>query len=200
VHTTGASDATPPDQPADAPQAARQILGLGKIIALACMDPATGIHSWQCGRVQKMLRPSKGKTGKPVPFTEDILYLDAVAAKVLVVCTWYLRDPKSKSYTFTYDAEPDSTAYSLGSALGLVELALPRRDRYALLDPSQGPRLDAALELTKPSEKHGSKRTKGEVLQAAEARRAREQYTPQDLGLLPSHGKARKPPTERVRS
>lgn len=107
---------------------------------------------------------------------------------------------KSKGYTFTYDAAPDSTPYSLENALGLVELALPRRDRYDLLDPSQGPRLDAALQLTKPSEKHGSKRTKGEEAQAEEARRDRQQYRPEDLGMRAPSGKARAPPTKRVRS
>jgi len=135
-----------------------------------------------------------------VAFTEDILYLDAVEAKVLVVCSWYTRDPKSKGYTFTYDAEPDSTPYSLENALGLVELALPRRDRYDLLEPEQGPRLDAALQLTKPSEKHGSKRTQGEEAQAEEARRERQQYRPEDLGMRAPSGKARAPPTKRVRS
>ena len=55
-----------------------------------------------------------------------------------------------------------------------MKLALPRRDRYDLLDASQGPRLDAALQLAKPSAKRGSKRTRGEELEVEAARKARQ--------------------------
>ena len=72
--------------------------------------------------------------------------------------------------------------------------------RYDLRDPSQGPRLDEALQLLKPSEKRGSKRTRGEEQQANAAKRAREQYRPEDLGMRAPSGKARAPPRARVRS
>ena len=135
-----------------------------------------------------------------MPFTEPMLYMDAVAAKVQLVCSWYRRDIKSKIYTFIYDAEPDSRPFSMESALGLVELALPRRDRYDLFDQAQGPQLDSALELMKPTEKPKSKRTKGEERQAAAARQQRQQYRPEDLGMRAPSGKARAPPTLRVRT
>jgi hypothetical protein len=138
--------------------------------------------------------------GKPVPFTDPMLYLDAIAANVMVICNWYRRDSKARGYTFTYDDEAHSTAYPLSNALGLVALALPRRDRYDLLDQSQGPRLDAALELTKPSKKPASKRTRGEEVAAEAAKHARQEYRPEDLGMRAPSGKARAPPTARVRS
>jgi hypothetical protein len=64
--------------------------------------------------------------------------------------------------------------------------------------PDQGPRLDVALQLTKPSEKPGSKRTRGEELEAATAKRQRQQYRPEELGLPQPSGKARAAPTVRV--
>ena len=82
----------------------------------------------------------------------------------------------------------------------VLALALPRRDRYDLLDQSQGPRLDAALELTKPSKKPASKRTRGEEVAAEAAKHARQEYRPEDLGMRAPSGKARAPPTARVRS
>ena len=188
------SDDTP--APVDAPE----VLRIGRVVAIACLDPATNKYTWECGRVQKMLRKSSGKKGRDVAFIEPILYLDAVASKVKVVCNWYKRDSKSKGYVFTYDGENDAKPYSLENALGLVNLALPRRDRYDLLDPSQGARLDAALQLTKPSERAGSKRTKGEEQLAEEGRRERQQYLPEDLGIRAPSGKARAAPTVRVRS
>jgi len=169
-----------PDSDTPAPLDAPEILRIGRVVAIACLDPATNKYSWECGRVQKMLRKSSGKKGRDVDFLEPILYLDAVAAKVKVVCNWYKRDSKSKGYVFTYDGVNDAKPYSLENALGLVNLALPRRGRYDLLDTSQGTRLDAALQLTKPSERAGSKRTKGEERLAEEDRRERQQYRPED--------------------
>ena len=99
----------------------------------------------------------------------------------------------------TDDAAPDSTAYSLDNALGLVDLALPKGNVYELRDPAQGPRLDAALELTKPSKKPRSTRTRGEEQLADEARKQHQQYRPEDLGMRAPSGKARAPPTKRVR-
>ena len=179
---------------------APEILALGKVVAFACEDPTTGVFSWHLGRVQKMLRKSGGKRGNDVAFTEPMLYMDAVAANIKVICNWYRRDVKARGYTFTYDDEAHSKEYPLENALGLVALLLPRRNRYDLMDPSQGPRLDSALQLTKPSTKKGSMRTQGEELEAAAAKRAREQYRPEDLGMRPPSGKARAPPTARVRS
>ena len=106
--STDTAESDEPAPTADAPQ----ILRLGKVVALASVDPATEVYRWECGRVQKMLRRSKGKTGEPVPFTEPMLFMDAVEAKVLVVCSWYTRDAKSKGYTFIYNAAPDSKPYS----------------------------------------------------------------------------------------
>ena len=57
------------------------------------------------------------------------------------------------------------------------------RDRVRLRDPSHGPRLDELLKLTRPSEKPQSKRTRGEEILAAEAKRARETSLPEDLGF-----------------
>ena len=139
-----------------------ETLRIGSVVAFACHNPKTNVYSWHCGRVQKMLRKSAGKRGNYVAFTEPMLYLDAVASKVKVVCIWYRRDARARGYTFTYDGEDDTSEYSLETALALAPLEIPRRHLYDLLDPTQGPRLDAALELTKPTEKPGSKRTKGE--------------------------------------
>ena len=188
-----ASPSDAPDSDTPAPLDAPAILWIGRVVAIACLDPATNKYTWECGRVQKMLSKSSGKKGRDVGFLEPILYLDALASKVKVVyivpcdleiefnCNWYKRDLKSKGYVFTYDCDNDAKLYSLENTLGLVNLALPRRDRYDLLDPSQGARLDAALQLTKPSERAGSKRTKGEERLAEEDRRERQQYRPEDL-------------------
>ena len=112
--------------------------------------------------MQKMLRKFSCKRSKDcqdVGFTDPILYLDAVAANVKVVCNWYRRDSKARGYTFTYDDAAHSREYPLENALGLVALSLPRRDRYDLnLDgsTSQGPRLDSALQLTRsPQQRQG---------------------------------------------
>ena len=180
--------------------ALEETLRIGSVVAFACHNPKTNVYSWHCGRVQKMLRKSAGKRGNYVAFTEPMLYLDAVASKVKVVCIWYRRDARARGYTFTYDGEDDTSEYSLETALALAPLEIPRRHLYDLLDPTQGPRLDAALELTKPTEKPGSKRTKGEEAAAAEARVQRQQYRPQDLGMRAPSGKARAPPTARVRT
>ena len=131
-----------------------------------------------------------------------MLYSDAVASKVKVVCTYYkpVNVRSKRDYVFTYDGPVDTTAYLLENALGLVELELPDgRGRYALRDTAQGPRLDAALQLTKPSMKPGSKRTRGEEVEAAETARQRQEYRPEDLGLRPPSKEARKAPTVRVR-
>ena len=192
----GASDTADATEPVNAPE----LLRLGKVVAIACLDPAANKYSWHLGRVQKMLRKSSGKRGRDAPFIEPVLYLDAVESKVKVVCNWYKRDTKGKGYTFTYNGDDDAKPYSLENALGLVGLALPRRERYDLLDTAQGPRLDAALQLTKPSEKPGSKRTKGEEQQADTARQVRQKYSAADLGMSEPSGKQRPPPTKRVRS
>ena len=184
----------------DAPMALEETLRIGSVVAFACHNPETKVYSWHCGRVQKMLRKSAGKRGNYTVFTEPMLYLDAVASKVKVVCIWYRRDARVRGYTFTYDGEDDTREYSLENALALAPLEIPRRERYDLLDPTQGPRLDAALELTKPTEKPGSKRTKGEEAAAAKARVQRQQYRPADLGMRAPSGKARAPPTARVRT
>ena len=120
-----------------------------------------------------------------------------------MVCTYYnqTKTRGRRSDRFTYDGPIDTTPYSLENALGMVELELPNtQGRYALRDLEQGARLDIALSLTKPSEKAGSKRTRGEEVLAAVARQKRQEYRPEDLGLPPASKHARKPPTQRVRS
>ena len=53
--------------------------------------------------------------------------------------------------------------------LGLLDFELPNEQgQYMLRDSGQGPAMDAALTLTQPSLRHGSKRTRGEELLADE--------------------------------
>lgn len=72
-------------------------------------------------------------------------------------------------------------------ALGMLPLTLPdERGRLALRDPAQGPMLDEALKLTKPSEKKGSKRTRGEEVLGTRAKRARETAPPEGQRPAPT--------------
>ena len=97
--------------------------------------------------------------------------------QVKVVCKWY---KKHKGYEFTYDGPVDTEQYNMEFALGLMPLTLPdARGRLSLRDPAQGPMLDEALSLTKPSQKRGSKRTRGEEVLAERAKRAREGAPPE---------------------
>ena len=99
-------------------------------------------------------------------------------------------------YTFTYNGPIDTNAYSLENALGLVELELPDgRERYTLLDLTQGPRLDQALSLMRPPQQ-----TDEQAAASAGKRRERESYATEDLGLLPARKGPRPAPTQRVRS
>ena len=141
-----------------------------------------GKYTWWVGRVQQMYRKSSGKTGRYVQFHDSILWTVAVESKVKVVCNWY---KQQANYVFTYNGPVDTQQYSLEHALALVYFELPDEKfrHYKLMDPSQGPRLDEALQLMKPSKKSGSKRTRGEEQLAAKAMRER-QYTvlpPPDL-------------------
>ena len=75
----------------------------------------------------------------------------------------------------------------LGLALGMLPLTLPdEHGRLALRDPAQGPMLDEALALTKPSKKKGSKRTRGDEVLAASAKRAREAAPPEGQRQAPT--------------
>ena len=64
---------------------------------------------------------------------------------------------------FTYDGPVDTEPYGMEVALAMLPLTLPdEHGRLALCDPVQGPMLDEALALAKPSKKKGSKRSRGE--------------------------------------
>ena len=110
------------------------------------------------------VRSAKGKfvdARDPIPLSEAREKSTKVGS-ARVICTWYNKHAK---YTFTYDGPVDDKLYPLENALGLVDLALPdSKGKQHLRDPSQGPQLDAALELTKPAQ--GKKRTQGEEMLA----------------------------------
>ena len=91
-----------------------------------------------------------------------------------VVCSWYR---KHANYVFTYNGPVDDALYSMENALGILDLELPDSDgKYRLRDPSQGPQLDAALQLTVvPANK---KRSRGEEMQARQAQVERESMAP----------------------
>ena len=111
-----------------------------------------------------------------------MLYETARDEKVKVVCNWYNKHP---NYIFTYDGPRDSEEYSLESTLGLVEFEayMQSETKVCLRDPSQGPRLDSLLNLTKPSKKSGVKRTRGEEIIATEAKAERETSRVEDEGV-----------------
>ena len=83
----------------------------------------------------------------------------------------------------------------------MVDFELPDNEgQYRLRDPSQGPKLDAALKLTvrpTPTPSGSKKRTKGEEILAKEAQQEREQAA---WVVPPAAKKPRKAPTQRVRS
>ena len=80
--------------------------------------------------------------------------------------------------TFLYGAKggvSDSTQYSLEHTLALVEMMSSQDSEHCTLrDSAQERKLDAALKLTMPSLKKGSKKTHGEQQQTLEARTERE--------------------------
>ena len=173
VEQAGSSDADP-----DGDESSEQglaMLMLGRNVALAT-ETAQGKSEWWAGRVQQMFRKSNGKTGRYVPTTVPIAFDEAVQTKVKVVCKWYSKHP---GYVFTYDGPLDTEQYSMDFVLGLLPLTLPDDGgRLSLCDPAQGPLLDEALKLTQPS-KAGSKRTRGEEVIAAKAKRARQTGPPE---------------------
>ena len=159
------------------------LLQLGSNVALATAT-ADGTYEWWAGRVQQMRRKSDGKTGRYVPASDPIPFDDAVATKVKVVCKWYI---KHGGYVFTYDGPVDTEQYSMEFALGMLPLTLPdEHGRLALRDPAQGPMLDEALKLTRPSKKKGSKRTRGEEVLAERAKRTRETAPPEGQRAAPT--------------
>ena len=125
------------------------------------------------------VRSAKGKfvdARDPIPLSEAREKSTKVGS-ARVICTWYNKHAK---YTFTYDGPVDDKLYPMENALGLVDLALPdSKGKQHLRDPSQGPQLDAALELTKPAQ--GKKRTQGEEMLAREAQHEREHTNPEDV-------------------
>jgi hypothetical protein len=168
----GGSSGGNADEPSDG---ATALLRLGGDVALATAT-AQDEYDWWAGRVQQIRRKSNGKTGRYVPTSDPIDFNEAVASKVKVVCKWY---SKHDSYVFTYDGPVDTALYSMEFALGLLPLTLPdEHGRLSLRDPAQGPMLDEALTLTKPSTKSGSKRTRGEEVLADRAKRARQAVPP----------------------
>ena len=87
---------------------------------------------------------------------------------------------KHAKHVFTYDGPIDTKPYSMEFVLGLLDFELPDdQGRYMLRDSGQGPAMDAALTLTQPSLRRGSKRTRGEELLADEDRREREHARPE---------------------
>ena len=95
-----------------------------------------------------------------------------------LVCNWYKRQ-KQLPLTFLYGAKDgvsDSKQYSLEHALALVEMVSSQDSEHCTLrDSAQERKLDAALKLTMPSLKKGSKKTRGEEQQQTlEARTERE--------------------------
>ena len=152
------------------------MLQLGGNVALATVT-AQGVYEWWAGRVQQMRRKSNGKTGRYVPTSDPVPFDEAVATNIKVVCKWY---NKHNGYVFTYDGPVDTEPYGMEMALGMLPLTLPdERGRLSLRDPAQGPMLDEALTLTKPSKKKGSKRTRGEEVLAERAKRARQAASPE---------------------
>ena len=158
------------------PTEASPMLQLGGNVALATVT-AQGVYEWWAGRVQQMRRKSNGKTGRYVPTSDPVPFDEAVATNIKVVCKWY---NKHNGYVFTYDGPVDTEPYGMEMALGMLPLTLPdERGRLSLRDPAQGPMLDEALTLTKPSKKKGSKRTRGEEVLAERAKRARQAASPE---------------------
>ena len=64
----------------------------------------------------------------------------------------------------------------------------------------QGKRINTLLNLTKPEERAGSKRTRGEAATAAEERREREHVAPGGGGGKKPAVPPRKPPRQRIRT
>ena len=80
----------------------------------------------------------------------------------------------------------DTEQYSMEFALGMLPLTLPdERGRLALRDSVQGPMLEA-LKLTQPSQKKGSKRSRGEEVLAERAKHARETAPPEGQRPAPT--------------
>ena len=118
--------------------------------------------------MQKMKARSNGKSGSFMQVFDPMLYDTAKAEGVKVICNWY---NKCSGQTFTYDGPRDAKEYSLEYALGLLEFepakGKGKAGRVCLRDASQYARLNELLGMTKPSEKCGSKRTRGEEVLAA---------------------------------
>jgi hypothetical protein len=166
----GADAAVPDDEDHDAPE---PMLRLGSVVALA-MCRIDGVYEWWAGRVGKM--QVKSAKGRMVDAKEPMPLAEARTSSAKVICTWY---SKHARYVFKYDGPVDDQPYSMDHSLGLLDFELPdSRGRYCLRDLSQGPQLDAALELTKPA--HGKKRTRGEEQVAHEAQQEREYANPKD--------------------
>ena len=161
--------------------AAPQLLKIGCSVAFATQTDH-GKFEWWAGRVQKMKARSNGKSGSFMQVFDPMLYDTAKAEGVKVICNWY---NKCYGQTFTYDGPRDAKEYSLEYALGLLEFepakGKGKAGRVCLRDASQYARLNELLGMTKPSEKCGSKRTRGEEVLAAEDKRKREKYDDEEL-------------------
>ena len=171
--TMASTSATASDEVAEAPP---ELLRLGSNVAFAMLN-AKGSYEWWIGRVQQMFRRSAGAKGRYVQVSDPQLFDDAVQSQMKVVCNWYKRQ-KQLPLTFLYGAKggvSDSKQYSLEHALALVEMMSSQDSEHCTLrDSAQERKLDAALKLTMPSLKKGSKKTRGEEQQTLEARIERE--------------------------
>ena len=134
---------------------------------------------------QEVVRAAKRSIAEALPGCVDSAELDTEVS-----------ERKHPRYVFTYDGPIDDEVYSMKNALGLLDLELPdSQSKYRLRDSSQGPHLDAALELTKPA--HGKKRTQGEELVAREAQYEREHANPEGE-RIPTAAVIRAPGKRRV--
>ena len=143
-----------------------------------------------------MFRRSAGAKGRYVQVSDPQLFDDAVQSQMKVVCNWYKRQ-KQLPLTFLYGAKggvSDSKQYSLEHALALVEMVSSQDSEHCTLrDSAQERKLDAALKLTMPSLKKGSKKTRGEEQQTLKARTERENMAAPPLAAKRPRGE----PTDR---
>uniref|UniRef100_A0A6T7DN85 Uncharacterized protein n=1 Tax=Coccolithus braarudii TaxID=221442 RepID=A0A6T7DN85_9EUKA len=192
--TAAAAKGSPASSDAPIEQPQPGLVRLGSNIAFALVN-SQDRYEWWIGRVQQMFRKSTGARGRYVQVTEPQLYNDAWQSKMKVVCNWYKRQ-KQLPLSFLYGSKggvSDPKQYSLEHAMALVELDFAAdSELYTLRDSAQESQLNAALKLTMPSLKKGSKKTRGEEHLAREARVERENMP------APAPKRQRGPPTDRT--
>ena len=66
------------------------VVFLGPVIKVAVATVTdAGKFEWWAGRVQQMKRKSAGKSGRYVPTTVPMLFMEAKSSKLQVICSWY---------------------------------------------------------------------------------------------------------------